>query len=68
MLKLDQIIESQTTITMNHTNFSENIVNTGKSFSKKFKDMLPMTNNTEILDVENSLNDHDFYQYVVRSF
>jgi len=66
--KLDQIMESQISITMEHTNSSNNILSTDNLFSKKFKDMFPMTNNNEILKVENSLNDHDFYQYVVRSY
>lgn len=68
MQKLDQIMESQISITMEHRNSSNDILNTDNMFSRKFKDMFPMTNNDEILKVENSLNDHDFYQYVVRSF
>jgi len=53
---------------MEHRNSSNVILNTDNMFSRKFKDMFPITNNDEILKEENSLNDHDFYQYEVRSF
>ncbi|KAL5239466.1 hypothetical protein ACI65C_006876 [Semiaphis heraclei] len=66
MQKLDQIMESQISITMEHRNSSNDILNTDNMFSRKFKDMFPMTNNDEILKVENSFNDHDFYQYVAQ--
>lgn len=65
--KLSQIMESQINMSMEHSNSpNTNVINNGNnSFSRKFKDMFPTTNNKEILNVEDSLNDHDFYHYVV---
>lgn len=62
--KLDHIIESQ------RIQQSTNSRNTTKedSFSRKFSVLFPMTNINDILKVEDSLHDNEFYQYLVSLF
>lgn len=62
--KLDQIIESQT------IQQSINSKNTKKEdlFSRKFSVLFPIANIHDALKVEDSLNDKEFYQYLVSLF